>query len=85
MPSRNTHKLISRYITGESCELTHVIMDYPVKYLRNRHRILFHDPVTALVIGILADGYKGGASGLLHIATDYIDHSLRKYKPEKRK
>ncbi|MEM5773296.1 MAG: hypothetical protein QXL86_03715 [Candidatus Aenigmatarchaeota archaeon] len=41
-----------------------------MKILGKNHRILFHDPISALVIGIACDGLEGAASALLHIATD---------------
>ena len=80
MPSREVHRLISKIITGYSCDRTHKALDYPVKYFGRKHRILFHDPVTATIIGYLFDGEKGAVSGLAHIATDYIVTRLRKGK-----
>jgi len=81
MPSREFHKAVSKYLTGESCENTHRIIDYPVRYLGKRHQILFHDTVSAIVIGSFSDGYKGAVSGLLHIGADYI----KKLSSSKRK
>jgi len=76
MPSRDSHKKISRYVTGDSCDLTHAIIDYPVRYLGRKHQILFHDPLSAFLIGFFADGYNGAISGLLHIGADYINKGL---------
>jgi hypothetical protein len=45
-------------------------MDYPARFLGKKHRILFHDPLSALVIGFVSEGYAGALSGLLHLATD---------------
>jgi len=70
MPERIVHKKISKLLLGSSCERTHKAIDYPVKYLGKKHRILFHDPISAMVIGFLFDGYEGAASGLLHIVAD---------------
>ncbi|MEM5829142.1 MAG: hypothetical protein QXU15_00070 [Candidatus Aenigmatarchaeota archaeon] len=36
-----------------------------------KHRILFHDPISALIVGFVCDGVEGVASALLHLATDY--------------
>ncbi|MEM5869681.1 MAG: hypothetical protein QXR09_00735 [Candidatus Aenigmatarchaeota archaeon] len=57
---------------GKSCEKTNKVIDYPVKFLGRKHRILFHDPLSALIIGIAYDGVEGAVSGLLHIAVDKI-------------
>ena len=76
MPSRNFHKKLSRYVTGDDCNLTHAIIDYPVRYLGRNHQILFHDPFSVLVIGTITDGYQGAVSGLLHIAADYFNKKL---------
>lgn len=85
MPSRDSHKKISRYVTGESCNLTHAIIDYPVRYLGRKHQVLFHDPLSALLIGLFADGYSGAISGLLHIGADYINKELSVKKGATRK
>jgi len=70
MPSSYIHKKISKILVGKDCKLTHKIIDYPVRFLGKKHRILFHDPVSALMIGLISDGYTGMISGLLHLATD---------------
>ena len=72
MPSKKVHTKISRSLTGKSCYKTNKIIDYPVRYLGRGHRILFHDPITAGIIGYVADGYQGAASGILHLGVDAI-------------
>ena len=59
MPSRRVHKKLSRIISGDDCERTHELIDYPYRFLGRKHRILFHDPISASVIGYISDGYKG--------------------------
>ena len=76
MPSRYLHKQISKILVEEECDTTHKAIDYPVKFLRRRHRILFHDPASAAAIGFLADGYKGVYAGLSHIILDYCCSKL---------
>ncbi|HLC39358.1 MAG TPA: hypothetical protein VJJ76_00565 [archaeon] len=78
MPSREIHRLISKILTGYGCDRTHAAIDWPVKYLGNRHRIFFHDPLSAAVIGYLQDGERGAVSGVAHIVTDYVVSWLRK-------
>ncbi|MEM5766425.1 MAG: hypothetical protein QW423_02220 [Candidatus Aenigmatarchaeota archaeon] len=70
MPSRYIHKKISKILTGKSCEKTNRTIDYPVKILGKKHRILFHDPISAFLIGLVCDGKEGAVSALIHIATD---------------
>jgi len=77
MPSNHTHKKISKLLLGKNCRLTHEIIDYPVRFLGEKHRVLFHDPVSAAVIGYVTNGPEGVYSGLLHLAADRI---CSKYK-----
>jgi hypothetical protein len=70
MPSRYKHKKFSKLLVGYSCERTHKLIDYPVRFFGKKHRILFHDPTSALIIGFLSDGLKGSISALSHITLD---------------
>ena len=78
MPSREVHKIISKIITGYDCDKTHAAIDWPVKYLGRNHRILFHDPISAFIIGYFCNGPEGAASGIAHIATDYLTSKYKK-------
>lgn len=78
MPSREVHRLISRIITGYDCDKTHAVIDLPFRYLGRGHRVLFHDPVSAALIGYLCDREQGAISGIAHIVTDYVVSKLRK-------
>jgi hypothetical protein len=80
VPERYLHEKISELITGKKCSLTHKIIDYPVRYLGRKHRILFHDLFSVMIIGILSDGYEGFLSGILHLITDYYINSKFKKK-----
>jgi len=75
MPSRELHKRVSRLLVNDSCDRTHKIIDYPVRYLGRKHRILFHGLFSAAFIGLLADGYKGVVSGLSHVVVDKYTYS----------
>jgi hypothetical protein len=70
MPSRYKHKKFSKLLIGYSCERTHKIIDYPVRFFGKKHRILFHDPASALIVGFLSDGLQGSISALTHILLD---------------
>jgi hypothetical protein len=79
MPDRNTHKKISELIVGNPCEETHAYIDSPVKELGYGHRKLYHDPMSASLIGAFKNGYRGVISGILHIITDrYFNTYLSK-------
>jgi len=54
-------------------------MDYPARFLGRKHRILFHDPLSAVLIGILCDGRNGVYSAFIHLALDkYSDNEFVK-------
>lgn len=79
MPDRSTHKKISEILLGNACEDTHAAIDEPVKRYGSGHRRFYHDPLSAFLIGISKDGYKGAISGLIHITTDrYVDSKIKK-------
>jgi hypothetical protein len=79
VPSRKVHERISKILVGSSCEHVHYLLDFPYKFLGKKHRILFHDPISAILIGYLIEGYKGVISALAHIATDYFSSEIKKY------
>jgi hypothetical protein len=72
MPSGYMHKKISKFFLGKTCEKTNKIIDYPVRFLGKKHRVLFHDPLSAMAIGYFTNGSDGVYSGLLHLAVDRI-------------
>ncbi|MEM7821597.1 MAG: hypothetical protein QXX38_02165 [Candidatus Aenigmatarchaeota archaeon] len=80
MPSRYLHKKFSKFLVEDECEKTHKAIDYPVKFLGRRHRILFHDPISAVAIGLLANSYKGVCAGLSHIFLDYCCSKIPELK-----
>jgi hypothetical protein len=79
MPNRSTHNKISRMLVEDPCDRVHYVMDYPSRYLGRGHRILFHDPITAMLIGYSLKGKRGAASAIAHILTDYSVTELRSY------
>jgi hypothetical protein len=70
MPSRRVHTKLSEALLGDGCNATHAVIDYPYRFLGRRHRILFHDPLSAMLLGYLADGKKGVVSALMHLVED---------------
>lgn len=79
MPNRNIHKKISKAIVDDSCEKVHYLIDFPYKFLGNKHRMLFHDPISAVIIGYIIGREKGVISALTHMITDYSLSELNKY------
>lgn len=79
MPERYIHKKISEFLLGDSCEATHAAIDEPVKKYGRGHRKLYHDPISASLIGLFEDGYKGVISAAVHIITDKcVDNQIYK-------
>lgn len=79
MPERYLHEKISKILLGGKYTEVHKIMDYPVKYLGRKHRILFHDILTASLIGFSIYGYNGVIAGILHLIADkYFTTKYRK-------
>lgn len=70
MPDKYIHKKLSELILGESCEKTHEAIDKPVKEMGRGHRKLYHDPISASLIGLFENGCKGAISAAMHIVTD---------------
>jgi len=79
MPSGNIHRKISRMVVGDSCKAVHRFMDFPYRFLGKSHRILLHDPVSAVVVGYLLNGLPGAGAALSHILTDYVSSEMKRY------
>ena len=77
MPSRKVHEALDMLVFGKKHTRVHRALDMPSMWLGERHRVLFHDPVSALIIGSALDGSEGALSALLHIYLDaYHDKNL---------
>ena len=46
------------------------MIDLPWKYLGSKHRILFHTPEEAMLMGMTIDGVKGAIGGRMHVEID---------------
>ncbi len=76
MPSHRVHREITRRVLGKPHNKVHSAIDYPYKFLGPKHRILFHDPITAVLVARAASKEKGaGVAAILHIATDWAFNS----------
>lgn len=72
MPNRRLHRYTSQLLFGKSFDSIHQILDAPVKILGRRHRILFHDPVEAALIGYRLGGTEAAEAALLHVIVDRV-------------
>ena len=70
MPDREVHRYTSKLLLGESYDEVHSVLDGPVKQLGRRHRVLYHDPVEAALIGYKIAGLEGALAALVHVTVD---------------
>ena len=74
MPSHLIHSYMDRSYFGKVYWKVHREMDCAYRYFRGRHRIFFHDPISACAIA--AKAYPGDknaiSSALMHIEIDLL-------------
>jgi hypothetical protein len=70
MPSGRVHGRDAK-VFGYNNKVNKFI-DLPYKWMKNKHRVFFHTPVEAMMIGWMIDGTKGAMGGLRHIMLDEI-------------
>lgn len=68
MPSRRVHRLDAQ-LHGYSDRVNSVI-DGPYSWLGGKHRILFHDPLSAMAVSSVVDPEGGPLGGLRHVILD---------------
>jgi len=79
--NRQQHNGLCRLVLGNSCNMVNSVLDFPSKFLGPKHRVLFHDPVTATLLGVMCDGknpVRGAVAGLLHIGSDWFFSGMKK-------
>lgn len=75
MPDHRVHRFIDRAVLGREYPWVHRFMDKPYRLLGPRHRILFHDAGTVVLLMAVDPG--AGLSALLHIVADHALPSRR--------
>lgn len=75
MPSRRVHRSDAKTY-GYSDKVNQVI-DAPFLWLGGKHRVLFHDPLTAMDIGRRVDPVGGAFGGFRHVLLDQTGSSSR--------
>jgi len=73
IPSRRVRRYVSRLLLGNSFDKVHRVIDLPYGFLGKKHRILLHDPISAVLIASTTstDEYAFFA-GLAYVAVDVI-------------
>lgn len=84
MPTRKEHERRDLQLLGERFTRVHKFKDFPRIFLKHKHRVWFHDPVSDIIIGII-EGYgdpkrtiKAIASALMHDIDDFTVKPRRK-------
>lgn len=78
MPSRRVHLWDAK--RRRYSPRVNFVIDLPWVWLGNKHRILFHDPLSAMAIGQIIDGPQGAIGALSHLALDGIkDKEAREF------
>jgi len=74
LPGIRVHTYLDKWFLGKSYPKIHKEMDRPFKRLGRRHRLLFHDPVSAIAIAqrLYPGDPKAVRAALLHITIDNI-------------
>jgi len=74
LPGPEVHVYIDKLFLGKSYWKIHREMDKPIKFLGRRHRLLFHDPVSAMAIAsrLYPGDPRARRAALLHITFDDI-------------
>ena len=77
MPSHSIHELLDALLLGKKkareMRAIHDAIDAPVKILGPRHRSMFHDPQTAIALGVLTRDEKVMVSALGH---QFLDRGM---------
>ena len=73
MPSHRVHREITRLLLGKPHSKVHRAIDFPYKFLGRKHRVLFHDPFTSVLVARAASKEKGASlAAILHVLTDLV-------------
>ena len=84
MPRREVHEMIDQLLFGKKFTHVHMLKDFPSKFLGARHRVLFHDNMTNLLIG-MRYGSEALLSAYLHDLVDFATTEAKKKKTKSKK
>lgn len=72
MPERRIHNYTTKLLLGKTFDEVHRVLDGPVKFLGRKHRVLYHEPAEAALIGYEIAGFEGALAALLHVTVDEL-------------
>jgi len=80
------HRKLTKLLLGSDYNHVHKLLDFPFLWLGKKHRKLFHDPITPVLIGFILKDKKAYDAANLHIFSDLISSELKRkyYKFKKR-
>jgi len=77
LPDRKTHEELTRRLLGRGYGEVHAIKDAPAKFLGARHRRLFHDHYTNIMLGAMY-GPQAFVAGELHDLLDVVSTEAKR-------
>jgi len=84
MPSRKIHKLVDKIVFGRSFEEVHKIKDSMSSILGYKHRVYFHDKLSALVLASMSDNpLQVYLASILHDVLDKLERVSKSSKKRK--
>jgi len=73
------HERITKLLLGSDYKHIHKFLDFPYLFLGKKHRKLFHDTLTPLLVGFILKDKKAYDASNLHIISDKVNSYIRKY------
>ena len=59
-------------MVGQECSRTHRLIDSYSAILGKKHRVFFHDPVSAMIVADVAEGVHCRSAALNHLMIDQL-------------
>ena len=81
MPSRKVHNLLAKILLGKDYDEVNKLKDLPSLLLGPSHRVVFHDPLSNVLIGYLYDDPKALLAAVLH---DIVDKAFTNMSDEEK-
>ena len=59
-------------MVGQECSRTHRLIDSYSAILGKKHRVFYHDPVSAMIVADVAEGVQCRSAALNHLMIDQL-------------
>ena len=59
-------------MVGQECARTHRLIDSYSAILGKKHRVFYHDPISAMIVADVAEGPQCRAAALNHLMVDQL-------------